>query len=114
MVPVKLFEYMAAGRPIVYAGRGIAADLLREIGCAETVPPEDPRAIKDAVAGLLSDPRRMRELGERGAERAGQDFRRERIMEDLARELEQRFGLTAPNGRRSESKPSRTTEEVRA
>jgi glycosyltransferase involved in cell wall biosynthesis len=114
MVPVKLFEYMAAGRPIVYAGRGIAADLLRELGCAETVPPEDPRAIRDAVAGLLSDPQRMRELGERGAERAGQDFRRERIMEELARELEHRFGGPALNGRRSEGKSYGTTEEVRA
>jgi glycosyltransferase involved in cell wall biosynthesis len=114
MVPVKLFEYMAAGRPIVYAGRGIAADLLREIGCAETVPPEDPRAIRDAVAGLLADPRRMRELGERGAERAKLDFRRERIMEELARELEHRFGEPAPGGYRSQSKPGRTTGEIRA
>jgi glycosyltransferase involved in cell wall biosynthesis len=113
MIPVKLFEYMAAGRPIVYAGRGIAADLLREIGCAETVPPEDPRAIRDAVAGLLADPRRMRELGEKGAERAKRDFRREKIMEGLARELEQRFRGLAPNRRRSQSKPRRTAEEAR-
>ena len=40
IVPVKALEYMAAGRPIDHADRGIAADLLRKAGCAVTAAPE--------------------------------------------------------------------------
>ncbi len=39
----------ATGRPIGYAGRGIAADLLRKAGCAVTVAPEGPEAIISAA-----------------------------------------------------------------
>jgi len=113
MVPVKLFEYMAAGRPIVHAGRGIATDLLREVGCAENVPPEDPRAIRDAVERLLRDPERMRELGENGAARARRDFRREEIMERLACEVAARFGRPAPDVGSSRYEVHRSTEEAR-
>ena len=49
IVPVKALEYMATGRPIRYAGRGIAADLLRKVGCAVTVAPEGPEAIISAA-----------------------------------------------------------------
>jgi colanic acid biosynthesis glycosyl transferase WcaI len=95
MVPVKLFEYMATGRPMIYAGKGIAADLLRQIGCAVTVPPEDPDAIKAAVAGLLRDPVRMRDLGLRGQACVREDFHRDKLMEELANTLDERFTGTA-------------------
>jgi glycosyltransferase involved in cell wall biosynthesis len=66
MVPIKLFEYMATGRPIVYAGKGVAADLLHQIGCGVTVTPEDPEALSAAIAELLRNPEQMRVLGLRG------------------------------------------------
>ena len=91
MVPVKLFEYMATGRPIVYAGKGAAADLLREIGCAATVTPGDPGAISAAVEALLGDPERMRVLGSRGKTRVQSDFHRDKLMEEFAHSLEERF-----------------------
>ena len=91
MVPVKLFEYMAAGRPIVYAGKGLAADLLRQIGCAVVTMPEDPRAIRDAVVELLQEPERMRVLGLRGRACVQKDFHRDELMEEFAHALEERF-----------------------
>jgi len=97
MVPIKLFEYMATGRPIVYAGKGIAADLLRQIGCAVTVTPEDPEAISSAIAELLRDPEQMCVLGLKGRARVQSDFHRDKLMEEFAYELKERFA-DAPNG----------------
>jgi glycosyltransferase involved in cell wall biosynthesis len=91
MVPVKLFEYMATGRPIVYVGRGMAADLLRQIGCAVTVTPGDAEAVSAAIEELLGDAERMRVLGQRGRARVRSDFHRHELMEDLARALKERF-----------------------
>jgi glycosyltransferase involved in cell wall biosynthesis len=96
MVPIKLFEYMATGRPIVYAGKGIAADLLSRIGCAVTVTPDDPEAISTAIGELLRDPEQMRVLGLKGRARVRSDFHRDKLMEEFAYELKERFA-DAPN-----------------
>ena len=91
MIPVKLFEYMATGKPIVYAGKGAAAELLRGIGCAVTVAPGDPEAIGTAIAELLQDPERMRVLGLRGKRRVRSEFHRDKLMGELLRALKERF-----------------------
>jgi colanic acid biosynthesis glycosyl transferase WcaI len=96
MIPIKLFEYMAAGKPIIYAGRGAAAELLGDIGCAVQVPPEDPAAMSTAIAELLGDPERMRALGRRGRSRVRSDFHRDKLMEKLASALKERF-VDAPD-----------------
>jgi glycosyltransferase involved in cell wall biosynthesis len=50
----KVFEYLAAERPIlaVVPPDGAAAALLRETGAAVVVPPDDPGAIREALEGL--------------------------------------------------------------
>lgn len=67
-VPSKLTSYFAAGRPVVAsvaAAGGTAQEVLRS-GAGVVVPPEDPRALLDAVRALADDPGRARELGARG------------------------------------------------
>jgi len=96
MIPIKLFEYMATGKPIIYAGRGAAAELLEDIGCAVMVTPEDPAAMSTAIAELLGDPERMRVLGSRGRSRVRSDFHRDQLMERLAAALKERF-VDAPD-----------------
>jgi colanic acid biosynthesis glycosyl transferase WcaI len=96
MIPIKLFEYMATGKPIIYAGRGAAAELLEDIGCAVMVTPEDPAAMSTAIAELLGDPGRMRVLGSRGRSRVRSDFHRDQLMERLASALKERF-VDAPD-----------------
>jgi colanic acid biosynthesis glycosyl transferase WcaI len=91
-VPSKLFEYMATGRPLVYAGRGVAVEFLEKIGCALIVPPEDPEAIAAAIRRLLSDLELRRALGCKGKEFVQRNYRREKSMEVLAHELQERFG----------------------
>lgn len=91
MVPTKLFDYMATGRPIVYAGRGAAAELLRQVGCAVTVPPGDPKIISTAISRLLQEPEQRRVLGLRGQAWVRANRVREKLMEELAHTLEECF-----------------------
>ena len=49
---------MATGKLIIYAGKGAAAELLREITRAVTVTPEDPATMSTAITELLWDPER--------------------------------------------------------
>src|SRR6476469_6081194 len=63
-VPSKLLEYMAAARPIVYAGSGAAADLVTTTGSGLVVTPGDADAI---VAGIRrAGTAEGREMGGRG------------------------------------------------
>ena len=65
-LPSKLHEYMATGKPIVYAGRGLAARTLTEIGCARIAPPGSGDGIATAIRELLADPDMRRTMGVRG------------------------------------------------
>jgi glycosyltransferase involved in cell wall biosynthesis len=66
-LPTKLFEYMAAGLPVIVSDFPFFRALLEPIGCALFVDPLDPGQIADAVDSLLADPARARAMGERGA-----------------------------------------------
>jgi glycosyltransferase involved in cell wall biosynthesis len=83
VIPVKLYEYMAASRPIVYAGTGLAVEFLQGADCALTVPPGDAAAIAEAVAQLAADAGRRRELGARGRAFVEGTERREESAERL-------------------------------
>ena len=55
-IPSKMFEYLAAGRPVIGAVAGEAAQILREAG-AVVVPPGDSAALAVAIRTLAADPR---------------------------------------------------------
>jgi len=50
--PTKLLEYAATGLPFIYGGRGAGAELCRGFRNATLVPPDDPKALADAIAEL--------------------------------------------------------------
>lgn len=52
--PSKLQEYMAAGRFILYAGEGSAAELVERAGAGVVVPPGDTTAIVEALANVTA------------------------------------------------------------
>lgn len=64
--PLKLFDYMAAGRPIVASEIPSISDILRESGSSLPVPPEDPSSLADKCLQLFRDPQRCRQLGDAG------------------------------------------------
>lgn len=68
--PNKLFDYMAAARPIVHA-TSAPGDPVAEYRCGVSVPAEDPGALADAIEQLAAMPAAERaELGARGRRRA--------------------------------------------
>jgi glycosyltransferase involved in cell wall biosynthesis len=85
-LPTKMFEAMAAGRPIIASVSGEAADVVLAAGCGLVTEPGDPVAFRNAVEALASDPDRAREMGLRGREHAVEHFDRRAIVAQL-REL---------------------------
>jgi glycosyltransferase involved in cell wall biosynthesis len=65
-VPSKLFEVLAAGRPVIGAVRGEARAILERSGGALLVEPEDGPGIAAAVGRLRADPDLRTRLGETG------------------------------------------------
>jgi glycosyltransferase involved in cell wall biosynthesis len=92
-VPSKMFEYLAAGKAVVGAVAGEAAQILREAG-AMVVPPEDSAALADAIRVLAADPERRRAMGRRGRSHVEHCF--DRVA--LARQYRHILGL--PTARR--------------
>lgn len=66
-LPIKLFEYMSAGLPLIVSDFPYWRELLEPIGCAAFVDPLQPTQIAAAIDELLSDAERAQEMGRRGA-----------------------------------------------
>lgn len=65
--PLKLYESMACGVPIVASDWPGLADTIREVGCGLVVPRGDIAETARAVATLAADPAAAAEMGRRGA-----------------------------------------------
>jgi colanic acid biosynthesis glycosyl transferase WcaI len=68
VVPSKILSIMAAGRPVVAAMNldGDGPRLIAEARCGLCVPPEDPRALAEAILQLYHDASLREELGRNG------------------------------------------------
>ena len=62
--PLKVYEYLAAGLPVVASAVGQLPQILGELGTL--VPPSDPAALAAAIDDLAADPVLRGELGWRG------------------------------------------------
>ena len=81
VLPSKMFEIMAAGRPVLLAGEGECARLLERAKAGVTVPTGEPRDLADAILALSMVPGRRKEYGERGRAYVTENFDRGRLAE---------------------------------
>lgn len=64
-IPNKLFDYMAAGKPVIVSDAIPTARIVRETQCGLVYPSRDPQALASAIR-QLEDPDLRRELGANG------------------------------------------------
>jgi glycosyltransferase involved in cell wall biosynthesis len=86
--PLKLFEYMAAGRPIVASDLPAIREILRDGEHAILVPAGDAGAMASAITRLLADAGEADRLARAAFDAAGQyswEFRAERLEDVLNR-----------------------------
>lgn len=84
--PLKLFEYMAAGKPIVASATGQIVDVIEDGRTGLLVPPGDEAALADAIGRLFADPGLAARLGGEArleAERSHRWRDRLRVVVDL-------------------------------
>ncbi|HCC34209.1 MAG TPA: glycosyl transferase [Ruminococcaceae bacterium] len=65
-LPIKMFEYMAAGVPVVASDFPYWRKIIEGESCGVCVDPLDPPAIAAAIAFILDNPEKAREMGENG------------------------------------------------
>ena len=88
--PTKLYEYMAAGRPIVASRIGQIAEVLEDEVTALLVPADDPTALAEAIVRLVDDVCLRERLG-RGARQSAEQ--RHTWRQNAARLLEALEGV---------------------
>jgi glycosyltransferase involved in cell wall biosynthesis len=93
VIPTKTLAYLAAGRPIIMATEGAAADLIAEAGAGTLVPSSDPAALASELRRLVSAPaEELRGYGERGRAHLEKSFSKTRVAAEYIAALEKVAG----------------------
>lgn len=99
-MPSKLLEYMAAGKPVLFAGCGEAAETVERTGAGISVPYGDTQMFQRSLRRLSSDVQLRGQLGATGRDWVVRHRVREDINQSWVRDIEETF---ASRGRRRSS-----------
>ena len=87
--PNKVFDYMAAGRPVALAINGVIRDVVEAAGCGIFAAPGNAQELAEAIRKLAADAKQSRAMGLRGRKYLEENFSRAVIGEKLVRLLEE-------------------------
>jgi glycosyltransferase involved in cell wall biosynthesis len=93
--PNKVFDYMAAGRPVLLAIDGVIRQVVEQADGGTFVPPGDEAALAQALLELAGDRERCREMGLNARRYVEANFDRAALAEKLADLLEAMGGKGA-------------------
>lgn len=87
--PNKVFDYMAAGKPLLLVIDGVIRQVVDEAGAGIFCQPGDPQALARAAAQLAGDPAAARAMGQAGRRHVEAHFNREQLAAQLERVFEE-------------------------
>ncbi len=82
--PNKVFDYMAAGRPVILAIDGVIRQVVETAGAGISVQPGDAQAIAQAVESIAALPDRGRSMGAAGRRAVEKEFSRAILAREFA------------------------------
>ncbi|MBU1474581.1 MAG: glycosyltransferase family 4 protein [Acidobacteria bacterium] len=88
-VPSKLYNFMAAGRPIMglaHSSSEVKA-LIEGAGCGVCVPPEDTEAMKNAVKRLMDSEKDRKDMAAHSRRTALEEYGRKAVLSNLDRKI---------------------------
>jgi glycosyltransferase involved in cell wall biosynthesis len=94
--PNKVFDYMAAGRPVLLAIDGVIREVVEQEEAGVAVTPGDPAALAEGARRLAADPASARRMGERGRSAVLRRFARSeqaRLLEATFRRIAAQRGV---------------------
>ncbi len=101
--PNKVFDAMAAGKPVLLCIDGVIRQLVEEANAGLFVTPGNPDALADCVIRMMDDPQSYVIMGENGQEFVKDKFSRKQIANSflvLLEELRREHGGINTGGRR--------------
>jgi glycosyltransferase involved in cell wall biosynthesis len=81
--PNKVFDYMAAGRPVILAIDGVIREVVESAEAGIAVPPGDAQSLSEVVRIFYEDRPKMRLMGQNGRRCVEEHFDRSVLAEKL-------------------------------
>lgn len=94
-VPSKLYEAMAAAKPLILIAGDEAAEIVEDAECGIVVSPGDINALVNAIKALASDTLQRTRLGENGRKAVLEKYDRLKIVEEFAHFLQNNFPVNS-------------------
>jgi len=86
--PNKIFDYMAAEKPVILAMEGVIREVVEKAEAGIPVPVGDSHALAEAVLRLKSEPDLARQMGKHGRRYVIEHFDRPQLADRLLRVME--------------------------
>ena len=91
-LPIKLFEYMLAGLPVIASNFPLWKEIVEGNNCGICVDPLDPKEIAKAIKYLIDHPDEARQMGENGRKAVLEEYNWEKEGEKLIELYEKLLG----------------------
>lgn len=104
-LPVKMFEYMAAGLPVIASDFPVLKAIIQEHDCGICVDPYDPEAIAEAVRSITENPEWAKQMGENGKRAAHSTYNWEKEAHSLLEAYREVLGPEGMEPKASSGKP---------